>query len=132
MAEFESVMGGDEGEEGAEDFGDEEIGGEDEFGAEEEMEGRFNEAVSLTKVTKGISNSSESEGTNKRSVNADNSGKRGAVAKPITPTGTEAKGQANPSVKPGDSTTEPRQSKVSEPKKKGEDGAVNKKSLSGS
>ena len=141
MAEFDSIMGDEEGmggdEMGGEDMGDmgDDMEPGDEFGSEEEeidMEGRFNEAVSLTKVTKGISNSTEAEGTNKRSINADNSGKKGAVAKPHTPTGTEAKGQSNPTVKPGDGTTEPRQSKVSEPKKKGEDGAINKKSLSGS
>ena len=129
MAEFDSIMGDDEGM-----GGEEEMGMEPEMGGEEEidMQGRFNEAVSLTKVTKGISNSTESEGTNKRSINADNSGKKGAVAKPHTPTGTEAKGQANPTVKPGDGTTEPRQSRVKEPKKKGEDGGTNRKSLSGS
>ena len=142
MAEFDAAMGDEEGMGGEDEMGGADMGdmGDDmepgdEFGSEEEeldMQGRFNEAVSLTKVTKGISNSTEAEGTNKKSINADNSGKKGAVAKPHTPTGTEAKGQSNPTVKPGDGTTEPRQSKVAEPKKKGEDGAINKKSLSGS
>ena len=132
MAEFNTAMGDEEAIGGEEEFGAEM--GADEFGSEEEeigMEGRFNEAVSLSKVTTGIANSTEAEGTNKTSVNADNSGKKGAVAKPHQTTG-EASGQANPTVKPGDSTTEPKEAKVSEPKKKGEDAGVNKKSISGS
>lgn len=138
MAEFNAEMGlGDElgGEEGLGDElgAEDELGMEPELGAEEEMgmEGRFNEAVSLTKVTKGISNSTESEGTNKKSVNADNSGKKGSAAKPHQTTG-EDNGRPNPEVKPGDGTTEPNESKVKEPKKTGEDAGVNKKSLSGS
>lgn len=122
MAEFDSVMAGEEGT-------------EPEMGEEEEeldMQGQFNEAVKLEKVSKGIATSTEEEGTNKQSVNADNSGKKGAVAKPITPTGTEANGQSNPEVKPGNGTTAPNESKVKEPKKSGEDSGVNKKSLSGS
>jgi len=135
MAEFDTVMGDDEmgaDDEMAPEMGDD-MGGEFEAGAEEEMgmEGRFNEAVSLTKVTTGISNSTEAEGTNKKSINADNSGKKGAVAKPHQEVGEEGN-VATPTVKPGDGTTEPNESKVKEPKKKGEDGAVNKKSLNGS
>jgi len=139
MAEFDSMMGGDEGmgdemgmePEMGDDMGmDAEMGGD--MGMEPELEG-FNENVALTKVTKGISNSTESEGTNKTTVNADNSGKKGlgAVAKPHQTTGEEGN-VATPSVKPGDGTTEPNESKVTEPKKKGEDAGVNKKSLSGS
>jgi len=137
MAEFDSVIGGEEAELGSDELGaeaGEEFGAEagEKFGAEEEnMEGRFNEAVSLTKVTTGIANSTEPEGTNKRSINADNSGKKGAVAKPHQTNGEEGN-VANPTVKPGDGTTAPNESKVKEPKKKGEDGAINKKSLSGS
>jgi hypothetical protein len=138
IAQFDAAMGDEE----AGEFGDEvgmepemdgdmdDIGGE-ELEAEPELEGRFNEAVSLTKVTKGISNSSEAEGTNKTSVNANNSGAKGAVAKPHQTTG-ENNGASTPSVKPGDGTTSPKQNKVSEPKKKGEDAGVNKKSLNGS
>ncbi len=135
MAEFDSVMGDEEGMEpemgGEEGEMPPEMGG-DEFGAEEEMgmEGRFNEAVSLTKVSKGISNSTEAEGTNKKSVNADNSGKKGSVAKPHQQVGEEGN-VANPTVKPGDGTTEPRESKVKAPKT-GEEGSVQKKSLTGS
>ena len=141
MAEFDSVMGDEEGMEP--EMGDEmepEMG--DEFGGEEELAAgayesveedadALEEAVSLTKVTKGISNSSEAEGTNKTSVNANNSGAKGAAAKPHQTTG-EDNGRANPEVKAGDGTTEPNESKVSEPKKKGEDAGVNKKSISGS
>jgi len=89
MAEFDSVIGGDEegmGDEmGMDDMGAEPEMGMDDMGAGEEemgMEGRFNEAVSLTKVSKGISNSTEEGTVNKKSVNADNSGKKGSVAKP--------------------------------------------------
>ena len=90
------------------------------------------EAVKLQKVTKGISNSTEESGVNKKSINADNSGKKGAVANPVTPTGTEASGDATPSSEDMGHTTEPRESRVKEPKKKGEDGGVNKKSIQGS
>ena len=140
MAEFDTIMGDEEGmggedEMGGADMGDmgDDIEPGDEFGSEEEemdMQGRFNEAVSLTKVTKGISNSTEAEGTNKKSINADNSGKKGSVAKPHQTNGEE-KGRTAPTVKPGDGTTEPRQNKVSAPKK-GEEGSVQKKSLTGS
>ena len=137
MAEFDSVIG-DEGEMSGDVPGEMGIDGMDaanDMGDEEDMamgmEGAFNEAVSLTKVTTGISNSTEAEGTNKSSVNADNSGKKGALAKPHQETGEES-GRANPNVKPGNSTTEPNESKVAEPKKSGEDAGVNKKSLSGS
>jgi len=137
MAEFDAAIGGDEegmGDEmGMDDMGAEPEMGMDDMGAGEEemgMEGRFNEAVSLTKVSKGISNSTEAEGTNKKSVNADNSGKKGSVAKPHQEIGEEGN-VATPSVKPGDGTTEPNESKVKEPSKK-EEGSVDKKSLTGS
>ena len=132
MAEFDAAMGDEMG-------GEEELGMEpemgDEFGGEEEMEpemeGRFDENVSLTKVSKGISNSTEEGTVNKKSVNADNSGKKGSAAKPHQTTGEETSGAA-PAVKPGDGTTEPNESKVTEPKKKGEDAGTNTKSISGS
>ena len=135
MAEFDSAMGGDEegmGDEmGMDDMGAEP--GMDDMGAGEEemgMEGRFNEAVSLTKVSKGISNSTEEGTVNKKSVNADNSGKKGSVAKPHQEIGEEGN-VATPTVKPGDGTTEPNESKVAAPKK-GEDASIQKKSLTGS
>ena len=138
MAEFDTMMGGDEmgmepGMDDMDDMGAEEPAMGDEFGAEEEMgmEGRFNEAVSLTKVTKGISNSTEEGTVNKKTVNADNSGAKGAAAKPHQKVGEEGN-VANPTVKPGDGTTEPRESRVTEPKKKGESEGTNKKSISGS
>jgi len=135
LAQFDIAMGDEMG--GEEEMGMEpgmdDMGMEPSIGDEEEMgmEGRFNEAVSLTKVSKGISNSTEEGTINKKSVNADNSGKKGAVAKPHQEIGEEGN-VANPTVKPGDGTTEPNESKVTEPKKKGEDAGVNKKSLSGS
>ena len=143
IAAFDSEMG--DGEEGME-MGDEEgMEMDDEYTADEQgeiagmdaeaevdMESQFNEALNLSKVTKGISNSSESEGTNKTSVNANNSGAKGAVAKPQQSKDTVNNGAPTPTVKPGDGTTSPKQNKVTEPKKKGEDAGVNKKSLNGS
>jgi hypothetical protein len=131
MAEFDAAMGDEEGMGDEMPIGDEEMPMGDEEMEPEMEEGRFNEAVSLTKVTKGIANSSEEEGTNKKSVNADNSGKKGAVAKPQQSSGEE-NGRSAPEVKAGDGTTEPNESKVKEPKKSGEDGSTNKKSISGS
>jgi len=129
MAEFEAMMGNDEDdmEMGSED--DMEMGSEDEYEdeMETEMEGIFNENVTLTKVTKGLSNSTEEGTINKKSVNADNTGKKGAIAKPQQSSG-EDNGRPSPSVKAGNGTTAPKQARVSEPKKKGEDAAVNKKS----
>jgi hypothetical protein len=131
MAEFDSIMGGEEDMGMEPDMGDE-MGMEPGFGDEKpEMEGRFNEAVSLTKVTNGISNSTEEGTVNKRTVNADNSGAKGAAAKPHQNTGEES-GASTPSYKPGDSTTEPNKRKVTEPKKTGEDAGTNTRSLSGS
>jgi len=144
MAEFDSAMGDEMGgdemgmEPGMDDMGMEpEMGGEEEmmaagrFESEENAEEALEENVSLTKVSKGISNSTEEGTINKKSVNADNSGKKGAVAKPHQEIGEEGN-VADPTVKPGDGTTEPNESKVTEPKKKGEDAGVNKKSISGS
>jgi hypothetical protein len=127
MAEFDAVMG-NEGE--AEDDMGDEGEAEDDMGDEVEMgmEGMFNENVALTKVTKGISNSTEDGAVNKKSVNADNSGKRGMQGKPQQSTGEET-GASTPSYKPGDATTAPRQTKVSNPKKTGEDASINKQSL---
>jgi len=154
MAEFNEIIGGDEmsaepemamGDEYADDemsmepemepqyeSADEECDDDAEEVTEEDEIDEANELdenVSLTKVTKGISNSSEAEGTNKTSVNANNSGAKNSSAKPVT-TGTKpANGQPTPSYTAGTSTTEPNESKVKEPKKKGEEGATNKKSV---
>ena len=148
MAEFDELMGHEAeegemdmdmgGEEGEMDMGGEEdemdMGGEEDEmmdGAFESSDFSLEEALELKKVSKGIANSTEEGTVNKKSTVAHNSGAKGAAAKPHQKVGEE-NGRSAPEVKLGDGTTEPRQSRVSEPKKKGEDAGVNKKSLSGS
>lgn len=159
MAEFDAVIGGDEAGEfgepemGGDEFGEPEMGGEEEMMAgafeseeaddeavTEEDENALEEGVELKKVTTGIAGTTEGESVgsgseatniNKKSINAHNSGKKGAVAKPQQSSGEE-NGRTAPEVKAGDGTTEPNESKVKEPKKSGEDSGVNKKSISGS
>jgi hypothetical protein len=74
MAEFEELMGGDEG---GEDFGDEE-GGED-FGDEEESAEEMMEAVQLQKV----SVTHGDNGVQTKSPNLTNSGQAGMDSKPV-------------------------------------------------
>jgi hypothetical protein len=69
---------------------------DDEFETEG-MKMPMEEAVSLKTVAKP-SNSEES-GVNKKAVVAANSGAKGAVAKPVHPTGTEAHGRSAPAAK---------------------------------
>lgn len=82
MAEFESLMGDEAGEEVADEFGDEPM---DDMGPvatdddELETEGMF-ENVTLKTVAKP---SNTEEASNKKSVVAANSGARGALAKPV-------------------------------------------------
>jgi hypothetical protein len=100
MAEFESLMGDEEA--AADEFGDEEVADEfgseeaaaDEFGDEEETD--MMEAVSLKPVSKPTHGD---DGSNKKSPVAANSGAAGMAAKPVTPTGTEAKGRPAPGTK---------------------------------
>ena len=148
MAEFDAIVGGGEEEDmgGEEDFGGDEFGGEEEEelpmeaddaeleeGEEEvteEDENGLEEGVALTKVTKGISNSTEEGSVNKRSINNDNSGKKGAVAKPVATDTSEDNGRPAPSSKDEGSTTEPDlKAAPAKPKTKGEEGGVNKKSI---
>ena len=98
MAEFEALMGGDEGGEeevdgeeldavSADDFGGEETDAEEVEDDEFETEGMM-ENVSL----KAVAKPSNTEGaSNKKSVVAANSGARGAMAKPVS-TGTDGGG----------------------------------------
>ena len=105
MAEFEALMG-DEGKDDA-DMGDEEEmdidlksdeGGDalemddtEEFtDSEEDMM----EAVNLAAAPKPVT--AEESGINKKSTNADNSGAKGAVAKPVHVTGETAQGRPAP------------------------------------
>lgn len=144
MAEFDSLMGGEEGDEMDVDVdGDMEVGMDDDgMGMDDEevmpAEGRYDdldEAVTLTKVTKGIANSTEEGSVNKKSVNADNSGKKGAVAKPISTDTKEETGRTADAAK--DMGYTPTQeagkkafkSNAPKPKTSGEEGGVNKKSI---
>jgi hypothetical protein len=154
MAEFDAVVGGGEDEMGMDDeMGD--MGGEElpmgdeedemmdsrymeaddaelEEGEEEvteEDENGLEEGVALTKVTKGISNSTEEGSVNKRSINNDNSGKKGAVAKPVSTDTSEENGRSAPSSKDEGSTTEPDfKAAPAKPKTKGEESGTNTKS----
>ena len=156
LMDSEDEIGGDEVDELMNDIAADEQGmseddeamgmdaaNDDEYGDEDDerlVAGQFDENVSLTKVTKGIAGKTEGESVgagneatnvNTKTINNDNSGAKGAMAKPHQKTG-EDNGRSAPEVKPGNSTTEPNESKVKEPKKKGEDAGVNKKSISGS
>jgi len=108
MAEFEALMG----DEGGDEMGDEEEvevdldageGGDAlemddtaEFSDSDEEEGMM-EAVNLAAAPKPVT--SEEGGINKKSVNADNSGKVGAMAQPVKMTGDTAQGRPAPTTK---------------------------------
>lgn len=62
----------------------------------DEKHGRFNENVKLQAAPKPVT--TEPEGTNKKSINANNSGAVGAVTKPVKMVGDTAHGRANPKV----------------------------------
>jgi hypothetical protein len=109
MAEFESLMGGD-------DMGDEEMDVEvsDEFDTpgmdseevvddELETEGMY-ENVSLKAVPKPAAGD---HGSNNKSPVAANSGARGAVAKPVHANGDGGNGRPAPTAKDMGSTTQP-------------------------
>jgi hypothetical protein len=103
MAEFEALMG----DEGGDSVGDE-MGGDDlemddtetaDFGSdgeeeEEEVEIGMMEAVSLAKAPAPVT--SEPAGTNTKSINANNSGAKGAMANPVKMTGDTAQGRPAP------------------------------------
>ena len=86
MAEFEELMGAEEAEHGS-DFGVEggdelEMDDTEEFDdGEEEDEFELAEGISLKAAPKPVT--SEEGSVNKKTVNANNSGARGAVAKPV-------------------------------------------------
>ena len=99
MAEFESLMGDEAGEEQGDSVSD--IDGGDalemddtdtaEFGNEEMG---MMEAVNLAKAPAPVT--SEPAGTNTKSTNASNSGAKGAVASPVKMTGDTAQGRPAP------------------------------------
>jgi hypothetical protein len=103
MAEFESLMGGDEmdGEEEMDVELDSEEGGDalsmddtEEFADEPSM---MEEAVNLQAAPKPVT--SEEGGINTKSVNANNSGAAGAAAHPVKMTGDTAQGRPAPGTK---------------------------------
>ena len=100
MAEFESLMGGDgiesdlAGEEGEEVEGDAMAADDTMAFADEEL----SENITLAAAPKPVT--TEPAGTNTKSTTAANSGAVGAVAKPVSTTGAEAKGRPAPSTSP--------------------------------
>jgi hypothetical protein len=96
MAEFESLMGGDEGGDSVSDIdGGDALEMDDtdtaEFSAEEMG---MMEAINLAKAPAPVT--SEPAGTNTKSTNANNSGAKGAVASPVKMTGDTAQGRPAP------------------------------------
>ncbi|RLA03276.1 MAG: hypothetical protein DRQ47_05450 [Gammaproteobacteria bacterium] len=102
---------------------------DDEEELEESLRSEIEENVSLTKVTKGVSNTTEEAGINKSGINNDNSGKRGAHAQPANFSGGAVnKGAGKISVKDGNSTTSPKTSNVKAPSKNEAQGTDKKSS----
>ena len=103
MAEFEAIMGGDEGQDGIEsdlagEEGDEVEG--DALAADDTMafadEGQMmEEGIELTKVAPAKMGD---DGANTKSPVAANSGAAGMASKPVTTTGAEAKGRPAPTA----------------------------------
>ena len=103
MAEFEAMMGDEAGEAAHDDM---DMGMDDGMGddgmsdlevADDELETEgMMENVSLKAVAKP---SNTEEANNKKSPVAANSGAKGAMAKPVHPTGTEANGRPAPTAK---------------------------------
>ena len=95
MAEFESLMGGEGGDSVSDIDGGDALEMDDtdtaEFG-DEEM--GMMEAVNLAKAPAPVT--SEPAGTNTKSINANNSGAKGAVASPVKMTGDTAQGRPAP------------------------------------
>jgi hypothetical protein len=109
MAEFEELMGADaEGEEEMDDMGDMgDMGDEEEVETMDmEMETEsLEEGADLTAAPKPVT--SEEGSVNKKSTYADNSGAKGAEAKPVSETGGEEKGRTAPKAQDQGGTTVP-------------------------
>ena len=105
MAEFENELGG--GEEGMDldvkmdtdtpDMTSTEVD-DDELETEGMMPGMMEEAISLKQVHPKTTTHEEG-GTNTKSINANNSGARGAMAKPVAASTAEEKGRTAPGTK---------------------------------
>ena len=125
MAEFEAMMGSEEGFDDSGEEGDEGIHGDlggdalemddtEEFASEGQM--GFMEGVDLKAAPKPVT--SEEGGINTKSTVAANAGAKGPVGstvKPVTPTGTEAKGRPAPTAKDLGGTTSPKQGPAPKP-----------------
>jgi len=108
MAEFEELMGADtEGEEEMDDMEDmADMDGEEVETMDMEMETEsLEEGADLTAAPKPVT--SEEGSVNKKSTYADNSGAKGAEAKPVSETGGEEKGRTAPSAQDMGGTTQP-------------------------
>jgi hypothetical protein len=121
MAEFEAMMGNEEGFDNDGEEGDAGIDGDVEGDALEmddteefapEAAG-FMEGVDLKAAPKPVT--SEEGGTNTKSTVAANAGAAGAVAKPVSTTGAEAKGRPAPAAKDMGGTTSPKQGPATKP-----------------
>jgi hypothetical protein len=99
MAEFEDLMGSEGNDDMGVDGGDElEMDDTEEFSDEEgEEEFELAEGVDLKAAPKPTT--SEEGSVNKKATVAANSGARGAMAHPVSATGTEAKGRPAPTTK---------------------------------
>lgn len=132
MAEFEEIMGGDEGEE---DFGGEE---EDmDFGDEEDMDFGDEEALAEAVQLQKVSVTHGDNGVQTKSPVTFNSGKAGMDSKPVTFGGGDEKGRPAPTTKDlkgaGSFKNAPGKGNFSEkgestPKPVSKDGAANDKS----
>jgi hypothetical protein len=71
------------------------------------------EGVDLKAAPKPVT--SEESGTNTKSTVAANAGAAGAVAKPVSTTGAEAKGRPAPTAKDMGGTTSPKQGPATKP-----------------
>lgn len=100
MGEFESLMGDDSGADVDMDAGDDtdmDAGDDTDMDAGDDIKMSMEEAVSLKSVSVPVK--SEEGNVNKKSVVAANAGARGAMARPVHATGTEAQGRPAPGTK---------------------------------
>jgi hypothetical protein len=114
MAEFEAMMGGDNGGEEEQEF-DMDAGGdaiEMDDTSEIMPEMGMMEAVSLTKVAPAKMGD---DGANTKSVVPQNSGAKGMQGSPVKMTGDTAQGRPAPSVKDMGMTTSPKQGAAPKP-----------------
>jgi hypothetical protein len=96
MAEFEAIMGGDEGGDSVSDIdGGDALEMDDTETSEFDQPEMMEEGIELTKVTAAKMGD---DGANTKSPVAFNSGAAGMASKPVTTTGAEAKGRPAPTA----------------------------------